>query len=147
MKAQVSSEYMIILAVVLVMALIAAVLLRGTITAGGSVNEQQSRAYWAVASPFSILAQKYAGTQLQLDMQNSLPESVQISQITVQNANYSISQSFTPGERRVVNMTLSAGCSDDGTSYNLGCMWISYQTGSGQQRIQKGELPLVGTCS
>ena len=146
-KGQVSSEYMLILAVVLVIAIAAIALLRDTILTGGSVNQQQSRAYWSVASPFSITAHKYQGSMLELDVQSSLPVTVDLQTISVEGTNHTIDRTFNPGQRAVINVSLSANCGDAGNSYSLEDIQIRYVPTGSLPQTQSGSIPLVGTCS
>lgn len=146
MKAQVSSEYMVILAVVLVLAIIAAMLTSGIIGTSGSVNEQQSRGYWVVAAPLSVLGQKYSGNVFQLEIQNSLPRSVQVSQISIAGTAYSTGLTLEAGETGTFNLTLGSSCGPGGKSYSLNNIQITYQSGD-IVNVQRGEMPLVGTCS
>jgi hypothetical protein len=145
-RGQVSSEYLVIMAVVLVIALVVVFLLRDFIVTGSSISESQSRSYWSVASPFSISAQKYAGTALDLDLQNTLSESVTLTSIEIEGTVYTIDEVFRLGEQKVVSVTLATSCGEVGDPYSLEEVEISYQRGSNVQ-TQGSEVPLVGTCS
>lgn len=146
-KGQVSSEYMIILGVVIILAIGAALLLRESITTGGSITERQSQSYWTVAHPFSILGVKYAGTQLQLDVQNSLPQASVLEEIEIDGSDHTVDQTFAANERRVVTLTLGSSCGDPGDTYILEDINIGYRPAGGSSRTQAGEMPLVSSCS
>lgn len=145
-RGQISSEYLVVMAIVLVIALVVVFLLKDFLTAGAGVSESQSRNYWTVASPFSISAQKYAGTTLQLDMQNTLSETAGITGIEIEGTAYSVSETFRLGERKVVTLTLADACGTVGSAYSLDNVLITYQR-AGSTVTQRGSVPLAGSCS
>lgn len=145
-KGQVSSEYLVVMAIVLIIALTVVFLLRDFLITGAGISESQSRSYWSVASPFSISAQKYSNTLLQMDMQNALSETVTITSIQIEGTVYTVSETFRIGEERIVDVTLGSSCGSLGDPYSLEDIVINYQRG-GTTASQTGSMPLVGTCS
>ena len=71
MKGQVSTEYLVILAVVLVIALVVVYLVGGFSGLGAGSIETQSKNYWGSTAPFAIKAFKASGTALDLEVQNN----------------------------------------------------------------------------
>ncbi len=70
-RGQVSTEYLVIIGVVLVIALVVVFMLtRSTSLAGGAVDSQ-SKNFWNSQAPFSITNWRASGTTLDLVMKNN----------------------------------------------------------------------------
>jgi len=142
MKGQGSTEYLVILAVVLVVALIVVGLLGQFTGFGKQAKEQQSRSYWAGAQPFSILQAKLAsGTeQSQLLIKNQQMDTLFIKKIEVKAPggnpitiyNPANPTKFVGGEQKVINLNQTAVntsiCSASGEAYDL-VVTITYKNG------------------
>ena len=85
-KGQVSTEYLVILAVVLVVALVIVALVGGVVPVSSGVSETQSRNYWTAVSPFAITGWKYSGTSLALTMQNMDAKTVTLSDLSIEGS-------------------------------------------------------------
>ena len=147
-KGQVSTEYLVILAVVLVVALIVVFLVGGFAGIGTGTVETASKNYWAGASPFAIKTVKVAGTDMDLEIQNSDLEKLTITDISVEGSSvFSTSTEFNSGESKVLNTTLSTTCGAAGEGFTYNDVVITYTKGSISDLKQVGAKPLVGTCS
>jgi len=148
MKGQVSTEYLVILAIVLVVALIVVYLVGGFSGIGSGTIETASKNYWAGASPFSIKTVKAMDTDLELEIQNNDLERLTITDITVDNASvFSTSTQFNSGDSKVVTGTLGANCGTTGQTYTYNNVVITYTKGSITDMVEVGAKPLVGKCS
>jgi hypothetical protein len=147
-KGQVSTEYLVILAVVLVVALVVVALVSGVTPVSGGVSETQSKNYWSATAPFVISGWKYSGTSLDLTMQNMDGQKVTLTDFEVDGSSvYSTNTSFTVGETKSITATMGSSCGSAGDSFELSNIQITYTKGSITGLLQKGAKPLVGTCS
>ena len=148
MKGQVSTEYLVILAIVLVVALIVVYLVGGFAGIGTGTVETASKNYWAGASPFSIKTVKVAGTDMDVELQNNDLERLTITDISVDNSSvYSTATEFDSGEGKVVSGTVGTSCGDSGEVFTYNDVVITYTKGEIDNLKQVGAKPLVGTCS
>ena len=148
MKGQVSTEYLVILAIVLVVALVVVYLIGGFASMGAGTLETQSGNYWAATYPLSITTHKAAGIVLDLQVQNNDLERLTITNISVDGASvFSTSTSFNSGESKVIVGTLAAACGAAGTQFTLNNVVITYTKAGVTGLRQSGAKPIVGRCS
>lgn len=147
-KGQVSTEYLVILAVVLVVALVVVWLVGGFAGMGTSTLETQSKAYWGGTSPFAITAVKAASTDLDLALVNNDLERLTLTDVSVDGVSvFSTSTAFNSGESKVINATLNTTCGAAGTPYTYNTIVLTYTKGGIADNKQTGSKPLVGKCS
>ncbi|MBI5223280.1 class III signal peptide-containing protein [Candidatus Micrarchaeota archaeon] len=147
-KGQVSTEYLVILAVVLVVALVVVYLVGGFSGLGASSLETQSKNYWAGASPFAIKTVKATGTTLTLQMANNDLEQLTLTDVSVAGASvFSTSTTYNSGEEKSVDATLGTACGNAGAPYQYANVTITYTKGTITGLKQVGVKPLVGKCS
>lgn len=147
-KAQVSTEYLIILAVVLVIALIVVALVGGMSPVSSGVSESQSKNYWQGVAPVAISSWKYSGTSLDLTLQNMGGSKVSITQISIGgSAVYSTNTSLSVGETKTVTATMGSACGSVGSSFDLQNVSITYTKDGVANIIEKGDKSIVGKCS
>ncbi len=147
-KGQVSTEYLVILAVVLVVALVVVYLVGGFSGLGASSLETQSKNYWAGASPFSIKTYKMSGTTIDLELTNNDLEQLTVTDISVAGTSvYSTSTAYNSGESKTVSGTLGSSCGASGTPFTYSNVSITYTKGSITGLKEVGSKPLVGKCS
>ena len=147
-KAQVSTEYLVILAVVLVVALVVVAPVSGVTPVSSGVSETQSKNYWTAVSPFAVTGWKYAGTSLQMTMQNMDGQKVTLSDLSMEGSSvFSTNTTFTVGETKTITATTGTPCGTAGSSFELSNVVLTYGKGSISGLIQKGDKPIVGKCS
>jgi len=147
MKGQVSTEYLVILAVVLVVALVVVYLVGGFAGLGAGTLESQSKSYWGSASPFAINNYKVMGTNVTLEITNQDIEKLTLTDVTVDGVSVSIaSTSFASGETKSVSGTLGATCGTAGTMFQYDIVLV-YTKGTITGLREVGSTALVGTCS
>ncbi len=147
-KGQVSTEYLVILAVVLVVALVVVYLVGGFSSLGAGSLETQSKNYWGSASPFSIKTFKASGTELDLELVNNDLDKLTVTDISVDGASvFSTSTGFTSGQDQVLATTLASACGSAGSPYTYNNVVITYTKGSVTGLKEVGAKPLVGSCS
>ncbi len=149
-KAQVSTEYLVILAVVLVVALVVVALVSGVTPVSSGVSETQSKNYWQSQAPISITAWKYASTTLDMTMQNNDGQKVTITGMT-SGAGTAMTipanSSFSVGETKTISATGMAACGDSGASFEITNVTITYSKGTITGLLQKGDKSISGKCS
>ncbi len=144
-RGQGSTEYLVLLAVALIIALVVIGLLGWFPGLTGGAQEQQSKAYWKSATPMSILDFKISGTGVTLDMQNGGSDKISVENVTFGGTSLSVtSTSFNPGERKTVTGTLGTTCAS-GSAFTYD-VTIGYNTTKITGNRQMGDKPLIGKC-
>jgi hypothetical protein len=149
LKGQVSTEYLVILAVVLVVALVVVFLVGGFAGLGAASLETQSKDYWAGTAPYSIKTFKASGTTLDLEMTNNDIEQLVLTDVTIDGTSVWSGNGtvFDSGETQTVSATLPATCGAVGDPFQYPNVRITYNKGGVTGLIQVGAKPLVGKCS
>ena len=143
-RAQGTLEYLIILSVVLIIAIVVAtqVLKIGTNT---QVNEQESKLYWAAATPLSIQQYSITSAGAQLVLQNTLNETVTIVDFNLNGVSIGAGTvAINAGTKKTI---IGAGvkCTKgDSLSYKVN---ILYNTESLSSVPFEGQKNLVGNCA
>lgn len=147
-KGQVSTEYLVILAVVLVIALVVVFLVSQGTTVSTGVTETQSRNYWNAQTPLSVVGYKLSGTSLELEITNRDAQEVTLVAVDVDGTErFSTETTFTAGQTRTVTATsvLTAACTaGDSHSFDLD---FTYDRGELEGILQDGQTDVVATCS
>jgi len=149
MKGQGVTEYLVILAVVLVVALVLVGLLDWFPGIAGASREQQSATYWQGASPFSITAMKLSGTTATLTLVNRLSTKLNLTDVSFANsslANVTTTQ-FNGGQEQTLSGTLGATCGAAGTPFEYATIVFTYDQSGINSIKQTGDKPLIGKCS
>ena len=153
MRAQGAVEYLILLAVVLVMALVVVALLSGGLAGTGDTKITESLTYWRGAAPIGIIQLAAGSGGNKTLIQNNAPEIIAINSITLTNipANGAVLSNSTgialsPGQRAVIEFVGTGPICQTGgvVEYNV---VIAYNTGSllGSQ-LQIGSRPIAARC-
>jgi uncharacterized protein (UPF0333 family) len=147
-KGQVSTEYLVILAIVLVVALVVVYLVGGFAGMGAGTMETQSQQAWGTAAPFSITILKQSGTTLQMELQNNDVDTLMLTDIYMDSASvFSGNTSFSSGEKKVVNATIATPCGAVGSAFSHKDVVITYNKGPIAGKTEVGSKPLIGKCS
>jgi hypothetical protein len=162
-KAQVSTEYLVIMAVVLVIALVVVYLVGGFSSFGGASLLTQSQQYWATQTPIAITAAKtyYDGSNSHLTLQltNQGVNQIVLISIAAQNVNSGYTTlniininglaTIFPGQTMTLDDSGSGGsvaCSSTGTTVHYTITFI-YNQGAISTIKEIGAIPLALTCS
>lgn len=155
MKAQGASEYLILLAVVLIVGMVAISLLGGFTNIGGDARFVQSNQYWSGASPVSIQDSSQYNSTLSLDLQNMQSDRIVITNVSVTDplgsstgsAVFSPGITFNGGAKRVVSITNLTACNL--STYNIYeyTVSITYSTNDIAGNVEHGAKPLSGKCT
>lgn len=146
-RGQGSTEYLVILAVVLIVALVVIALLGFFPGMAGDAKETQSNSYWSGAQPFSITNVRASGTAVSMTLENRLSERLNLTSITLAGTDISVTATnFGGGEAKTVTGTLGTTCGTSGTQYQYDVV-VNYAQGAISGKKQTGQKPLVGKCA
>lgn len=147
-EGQISVEYLVILAAVLVIAFIAVYLIGGFTAFGAATLESQSRGYWAGATPFSINAYKVSGTSMDVELVNNDLDQLTLTSFVIDGSTvYSTSTAFNSGESKTITITLGTSCGSAGDSFSYNNLVFLYTKGSISGIRETGQKALIGKCS
>jgi uncharacterized protein (UPF0333 family) len=148
-KGQVSTEYLVILAVVLVVALVVVYLVGGFSSLGAGSLQTQSQNYWGAMAPFSITTVKASGTTMNLEIVNNDLQQLTLTDIQINGASVSpagVPLTFNSGQDVVVNTTVTA-CGAAGAPFTYNNVVLVYTKGTIVGMKESGTKALVGKCS
>src|SRR3989338_920018 len=147
MKGQGATEYLVLLAVVLMIALVSIALLGFFPGLAGDAKKTQSDSYWKSSRPFGILEHSQSGATLSLLVQNNDPDLRTITNISAGiGFNSTSSIAINGGEKRTINIlnaSTSACTSGLVYEYNLN---ITYNSADITGQKQTGTKPIIGKC-
>jgi uncharacterized protein (UPF0333 family) len=149
-KGQVSTEYLVILAVVLVVALVVVYLVGGFSSLGAGSLQTQSQNYWGSTAPFSITTMKASGTAMNLEVVNNDLSQLILTDVQINGASVSpagVPLTFNSGQDIVLNTTLAATCGAAGQPFTYNNVVFVYTKGTITGLKESGTKPLVGKCS
>ncbi len=158
LKGQDSTEYLVVLAGVLLVSFLILVLLGRSPSSSSSVTDQQLQAYWTGTTPFAISTAKVTNESISLAVSNTLTEQVYLTAIEAQddsgnNGTILIpNKSFNAGEKIVLSndsFTTLNPCTGKaaGSAYKLKSITFIYSQGAISGIRQQGTQPLMGACS
>ncbi len=148
LSGQGASEYLIILAVVLIVALVAIALLGAFPSFGGDARMSETKQYWSSQTPFSILSYNQYGSNMSITLKNVATDLLTITNISIGNvtANYPSGISFNAGAEKTVTISGFRNCSAvdyDFFQYNV----VIYYNSSYLANTFNGNKPLIGACN
>ena len=149
-----ATEYLLILAAVLIVAVVAITILAGAPASTYDIRSSTSATYWrSQASPFLITDQNLSADGiLTLALMNSGPSALQITSMNVSGTGMNTSSSTVPlsvggGKQALVTVYLNGSCSP-GQVYELAVnMTLVNLDSELPARTQSGAEPLVGRCN
>ncbi len=145
-KGQVSTEYLVILAIVLVVALVVVYLVGGFAGMGAGTMQTQSMQAWGTAAPFAITSWQQSGTTLLLQVQNNDVNQLTLTGISMDGASvFATNTTFASGQSQVVTVT-AAACTS-GSPFTHQNVLITYNKAGIAGESETGIRPIIGTCS
>lgn len=150
LKGQGAAEYVILLAMVLIVGLIAIVLIGGFSEVGGEGMDTESKTYWnGPVRPFSIIQWAQLDSTLYLEVKNKETARLVLTNVSVGNssANLGAGWSFGPGATKTINVSGLQACDEisyDSFSYDV---VFTYDTQDITGAKQIGSKPLAGKCT
>ncbi len=148
-KGQVSTEYLVILAVVLAVALVVVALVGGISPMSSGISESQSADYWAGASPLALTAWRFSGTTLELTFQNEGGKMATLKSISSTGGSSAFNATLNAtilsiGQTQTVTITTTSPCSG---AFDFSNVVIVYDQGGLPDLHEDGAKDIVGACS
>lgn len=147
-RGQGTTEYLIILAVVIVIALVVVGVMGWFPGLGTGITEQQSKAYWKSAAPLAITDWKLTSTATEATfaLQNMTTDKISLTEITVDGTAVGVtSTDIAAGATVTIQGSTGIACST-GSAYQYDVV-IGYDVVGGiSGKTQTGAKPIVGTC-
>lgn len=156
-KAQTATEYLIILAVVIIIALIVVGVMGGIPGIGTGAGSRASAAYWRTAdlaiTSYSVDSDVDANNLL-VNVRNNLVTTITITQIDFTSVgatdSYLTDETYTPGQTRAVPLVLTNTdpCAAEGDSFSLDITFSYTDQATGESYTFSGEgNKLQGKCA
>ncbi len=147
-RGQGTTEYLIILAVVIVIALVVVGVMGWFPGLSTGITESQSKAYWMGASPLAITDWQLTSTATEATfaMRNMTTDVIQVTEISVDGvAIVATDVNIAAGSTTNVTGTTGVACTS-GSAYQSN-VTISYDVINGiSGKTQTGQKPLVAIC-
>ena len=154
-RAQGAVEYLVILAVVLVIAVVVVSLLGLYSSSGGEMRGNEQSSYWMAAQPFGIRDSQQAGrASITLVLVNHAPRPLTLTRVNLTFspgtwfAN-STRTEFDPGESQIIVIAGNASmpnCASNSTRSFSYTVSILYDDDPLTGKLQPGSLPLSVNC-
>ncbi|MBN1940659.1 MAG: class III signal peptide-containing protein [Candidatus Diapherotrites archaeon] len=146
-KGQGTTEYLIILAVIIVIALVVVGVMGWFPGLSTGITEQQSRAYWQSTSPFAIDDWEVSSSGATFSVQNMTTDELRLEDITMGSDALDLTdQNVTAGSSFTTPIDNTVTCTT-GNNYSYDIK-ITYSVAGGiQGKTFTGTKPLIGTCS
>jgi len=146
-RGQGSAEYLILLAMVLIVALIAVILLGGMPIGTGDTMRSESVAYWTSVRPFQIPEWVQIDGTFFLTITNRETARLILENISIGNVSYVLNPGWTFGSGTTRNLSISGfrPCNNTYDEYEYQVN-ITYSTSDISGQRQTGMKPLSGRC-
>lgn len=152
-KGQATIEYLVLLAVAIIIALVIFAFMGWIPGFAGSLKERQVKLYWASQYPIQIREYKFESSgNLTMLVQNVADYQITITSVNTTSTygNGTVSNGIVlPGQTTTISTNLSSGCTT-GQAYEISGISIHYQIKTDGANmgdmVETGDRPLVGTC-
>lgn len=148
-RGQGTTEYLIILAVIIIIALVVAGVMGWFPGLGGAITEQQSKAYWQGTSPIAVTDWQIGSNTGKFTLKNVSTDKITVNVINLKGDTNSsgteLPATLNAGESKSVSVNFTGlGCT--GTyQYNL-IIYYDVEGGGITGKKLVGAKPIVGTC-
>jgi len=152
MLAQGAIEYLVVLAVVMVIALVAVALVSSGILGAGDTKISESETYWRGATPIGMLQLAAGAGGNKSVLQNNGHETITVLSITITQtpAGAVLANNtplpISPGQKKVIDLAGSGTACPSNAISDFG-VTITYTDSSGLgTKVQKGSRPITVRC-
>ena len=148
-KGQGTIEYLVIIAIVIVIALVVVGLLLQVMNSGSGVPETQAKATWKSTEPLAIIDWGVVGTEVTLILRNNSSETITVNQVTLNSddKNETVDKAMASGATYTVTIFDATGCTTGSKySYPKENIDINYNTVNINNKTQNALADIVGTC-
>ena len=157
-RGQGTIEYLIILAIIIVIALIVVGLSGNFFGQATAVSEGASKSYWQTQNPFSITDYSQSSGTLSVVVKNQTADELDVYTIYIDSVACEQFPKFSiaAGDTNTLVISSTAGCADGGASSVTTCTTgskfsydidFNYATDYIPGQRQNGQKDLVGTCA
>ncbi|MEM3362469.1 MAG: hypothetical protein QXV64_01025 [Candidatus Anstonellaceae archaeon] len=146
-RGQAAAEYLILIAIVLIISLIGIVLLSGFSDSSATAMESESKTYWSSTRPFAIVEWVQSNSTLYLKIKNTDTKRLILKSLKAGNFSASLGSGWTfgPGAEKTISISGLTQCSPnyDYFSYNI---VLYYDSAEISNLSQVGVRPIAGRC-
>jgi hypothetical protein len=149
MKGQATIEYLVLLSVAIIIALVIFGFMGWIPGMAGSMRERQSRMYWSSTYPLAIKDYKGTSGGLVLLIQNVGDSKIIITEIRAGGNTTTITGSYQllPGEQKQYTASQTV-CGPVGSTFEFSNVSIKYDVVDGiSGNVLAGDRPLIGKCA
>lgn len=149
-KGQATVEYLVLLAVAIVIGLVVFGFMGWIPGVAGSLRERQSKMYWASTWPLTVKEYKGANSSsgLTLLLENVADSKIIVTEIAAGGNETTITGNYQlkPGEKRQYDAT-NTKCGPVGTTFEFDNVSVTYDVVGGiSGNAMMGDRPLIGRC-
>ena len=148
-KGQGTIEYLVIIAIVIVIALVVVGLLLQVMNSGSGVPETQAKATWKSVEPLGIIDWGIGSDgNITIILRNNSAETIEFNSFTIATGDVNdTAANIAAGATRSIWIDLSTACSSGSKfSYPKEGISIDYNTANIDNKTQKAIADIVGTC-
>ena len=151
-KGQGTIEYLVIIAIVIVIALVVVGLLLQVMNSGSGVPETQAKATWKSGTPFAIIDWGQSGTEVTVVIQNNSGGSLGFNSMTLEtggaaaDTNSDVNGNMAAGSTKVITFVETTCASGNKFSYPKTGISFNYNTTNINNKTQTAYADILGTC-
>ena len=148
-KGQATIEYLVLLAVAIIIGLVVLGFMGWIPGVAGSMRERQSKIYWAAASPLAIADYKSATAGTTLQLENNAGSKIVVKSISLHGNQTNITGGYQqkPGQMYTYVAT-GTTCGTLGETFEYDNVTFIYDVVGGiSGNVETGDRPLTGRCA
>jgi len=145
-KAQASTEYLVLLAIVIVVAVVVAGLLGNFLSFGGETSDRSSKLYWENAEVGILDWLMSSSGEDKLVVRNNQNYDIYITNITVDDETSAVNISVSTGEKRTVSADWVECDKESSYSYSVSFVYDNAEFNLTGKSFTGGEK-IVGKCN
>lgn len=146
-KGQGAAEYLILLAVVLIVSIVAIALLGGFTDVGASATENEGKQYWTGSvRPFIAPDYSQQGSTFYVTLKNVEASRLMLTSISLGSDSYVANVSFNPGATKTLSFPVSSACNETSYDFFEYAVVINYSSTNDVSKSQRGAKPFAGRC-
>ena len=144
-KGQGTTEYLIILAVIIVVALVVAGIMGFFPGLGTGISESQSRAYWQSTTPLAITQYEVDNAGADFVIRNQTTDKIEVNEISLDGTAVNVTDANVSAGSQATFSGSNVTCTS-GSTYQYNVV-ITYSVDNGLQNARlTGTKALVGQC-
>ena len=146
-RGQGTTEYLIILSVIIVIALVVVGVMGWFPGLGTTITEGESRAYWAAASPIALVAWDINSGSTTIVLRNLTTDTITVSDMNLSGTKLTFTSTILPAGSQAAISGTGVTCSGVSTSYSKDVVMTYSVAGGIPTAKETGQKPMVGKCS